>query len=133
MLAYLFSLGSEGQCNHDSSCFNVSRQKSPAMLALKYLFPLTPSLSPTFSFPHHINPVAYQQLLSQQRSLNAFGHTPPLIQQSPSSFSARQHPLTASPMSSHNSTNSEANQVTFTSLYFKVIPQIPLYGYVSLG
>uniref|UniRef100_A0AAX7SIC4 C2H2-type domain-containing protein n=1 Tax=Astatotilapia calliptera TaxID=8154 RepID=A0AAX7SIC4_ASTCA len=87
---------------------NNSRSSSAASSSYGHLS--VGGISPTFSFPHHINPVAYQQLLSQQRSLNAFGHTPPLIQQSPSSFSARQHPLTASPMSSHNSTNSEANQ-----------------------
>lgn len=69
-------------------------------------------ISPSFSFPPHINPVAYQQLLSQQRGLSAFGHTPPLIQPSPSSFSARQHPLSATAMSaSLNNSNSDANQV----------------------
>ncbi len=50
--------------------------------------------SPSFPFPHPINPVAYQQLLSQQRSLSAFGHTPPLLQPPPS-FSSR-HPLSLS-------------------------------------
>lgn len=69
-------------------------------------------ISPSFSFPPHINPVAYQQLLSQQRGLSAFGHTPPLIQPSASSFSARQHPLSATAMSaSLNNSNSDANQV----------------------
>lgn len=51
MLAYLFSLGSEGQCDHDSSCFNVSRQKSPAMLALKYLFSSHPLTQPDIQLP----------------------------------------------------------------------------------
>ncbi|XP_061906555.1 zinc finger protein GLI2-like [Entelurus aequoreus] len=37
-------------------------------------------LSPSFAFPHPINTVAYQQFLSQQRSICAFSHTPPLIQ-----------------------------------------------------
>uniref|UniRef100_A0A8D2ZCM9 C2H2-type domain-containing protein n=1 Tax=Scophthalmus maximus TaxID=52904 RepID=A0A8D2ZCM9_SCOMX len=46
-------------------------------------------LSPSFPFPHPINPMAYQQLLSQQRGLSAFGHTPPLIQPPPA-FSSRQ-------------------------------------------
>lgn len=69
-------------------------------------------ISPSFSFPPHINPVAYQQLLSQQRGLSAFGHTPPLIQPSPSSFSTRQHPLSASAMSAAlNNSSSDANQV----------------------
>ncbi|XP_032366128.1 zinc finger protein GLI2 [Etheostoma spectabile] len=88
---------------------NNSRSSSAASSSYGHLS--VGGISPSFSFPHPINPVAYQQLLSQQRSLNAFGHTPPLIQQSASSFSARQHPLPASPMStSHNSSNSEANQ-----------------------
>ncbi|XP_042350493.1 zinc finger protein GLI2a [Plectropomus leopardus] len=88
---------------------NNSRSSSAASSSYGHLS--VGGISPSFSFPHPINPVAYQQLLSQQRSLNAFGHTPPLIQPSPSSFSARQHPLTASPMSaSHNSSNSETNQ-----------------------
>lgn len=47
--------------------------------------------SPAFSFPHPINPVTYQQILTQQRGLSsAFGHTPPLIQPSPT-FPPRQH------------------------------------------
>ncbi|KAF7663412.1 hypothetical protein LDENG_00210860 [Lucifuga dentata] len=88
---------------------NNSRSSSAASSSYGHLS--VGGISPSFSFPHPINPVAYQQLLSQQRGLSAFGHTPPLIQQSPSSFSARQHPLTASSMStSHNSSNSEANQ-----------------------
>ncbi|XP_078119118.1 zinc finger protein GLI2a isoform X2 [Sander vitreus] len=88
---------------------NNSRSSSAASSSYGHLS--VGGISPSFSFPHPINPVAYQQLLSQQRSLNAFGHTPPLIQPSVSSFSARQHPLPASPMStSHNSSNSEANQ-----------------------
>ncbi|XP_034741500.1 zinc finger protein GLI2a [Etheostoma cragini] len=88
---------------------NNSRSSSAASSSYGHLS--VGGISPSFSFHHPINPVAYQQLLSQQRSLNAFGHTPPLIQPSASSFSARQHPLPASPMStSHNSSNSEANQ-----------------------
>lgn len=81
--------------------------RSSKIFILCFLF-----ISPSFSFPPHINPVAYQQLLSQQRGLSAFGHTPPLIQPSPSSFSARQHPLSASAMSAAlNSSSSDANQV----------------------
>uniref|UniRef100_A0A3P8U363 GLI family zinc finger 2a n=1 Tax=Amphiprion percula TaxID=161767 RepID=A0A3P8U363_AMPPE len=87
---------------------NNSRSSSAASSSYGHLS--VGGISPTFSFPHPINPVAYQQLLSQQRGLNAFGHTPPLIQPSASSFSARQHPLTASPMSTHNTSNSEPNQ-----------------------
>ncbi|KAF3842736.1 hypothetical protein F7725_001585 [Dissostichus mawsoni] len=84
---------------------------SDASIDLQTMIRTSPNslVAPSFSFPHPINPMAYQQLLAQQRSLNAFGHTPPLIQ--PTSYSARQHPLTASPMTTcHNSSNSEANQ-----------------------
>uniref|UniRef100_A0A8C9JEW1 GLI family zinc finger 2 n=1 Tax=Panthera tigris altaica TaxID=74533 RepID=A0A8C9JEW1_PANTA len=50
----------------------------------------TATCHPAFTFPHPINPVAYQQILSQQRGLgSAFGHTPPLIQPSPT-FLAQQ-------------------------------------------
>ncbi|XP_061648699.1 zinc finger protein GLI2a isoform X2 [Phyllopteryx taeniolatus] len=88
---------------------NNSRSSSAASSSYGHLS--VGGMSPSFSFPHPINPVAYQQLLSQQRGLNAFGHTPPLIQPPLSSFSARQHSLATPPLStSHNSTNSEANQ-----------------------
>uniref|UniRef100_A0A7N8WPP9 GLI family zinc finger 2a n=1 Tax=Mastacembelus armatus TaxID=205130 RepID=A0A7N8WPP9_9TELE len=87
---------------------NNSRSSSAASSSYGHLS--VGGISPSFSFPHPINPVAYQQLLSQQRGLNAFGQTPPLIQPSSSSFSARQHSLTASPMSTSNNPNSEANQ-----------------------
>ncbi|MEQ2273123.1 Zinc finger protein gli2, partial [Xenotaenia resolanae] len=87
---------------------NNSRSSSAASSSYGHLS--VGGISPTFSFPHPINPVTYQQLLSQQRPLNAFGHTPPLLQPSPSSFSARQHAVTASSMSSHNNSNSEVNQ-----------------------
>lgn len=62
------------------------------------------SCSPSFPFPHPINPMAYQQLLSQQRGLSAFGHTPPLLQP-PHTF-ARHQPglgLSSLPSSGHNS------------------------------
>ncbi|MEQ2297864.1 Zinc finger protein gli2, partial [Ameca splendens] len=88
---------------------NNSRSSSAASSSYGHLS--VGGISPTFSFPHPINPVTYQQLLSQQRPLNAFGHTPPLLQPSPSSFSAPQHAVTASSMSSHNNSNSEVNQV----------------------
>ncbi|XP_055361019.1 zinc finger protein GLI2a isoform X2 [Betta splendens] len=88
---------------------NNSRSSSAASSSYGHLS--VGGISPSFSFPHAINPVAYQQLLTQQRGLNAFGHTPPVVQPPPSSFSSRQHPLTASPMStSHNSSSSETNQ-----------------------
>uniref|UniRef100_A0A8C6WKZ3 GLI family zinc finger 2a n=1 Tax=Neogobius melanostomus TaxID=47308 RepID=A0A8C6WKZ3_9GOBI len=73
---------------------NNSRSSSAASSSYGHLS--VGGLSPSFSFPHPINPVAYQQLLSQQRGLNAFGHTPPMMQPSPASFSARQHQLSSS-------------------------------------
>lgn len=62
--------------------------------------------SPSFPFPHSINPVAYQQLLSQQRGLSAFGHTPPLIQPSPT-FSSR-HPLSLSALPTPTASDMDA-------------------------
>ncbi|KAM6892733.1 zinc finger protein GLI2-like [Lycodopsis pacificus] len=56
-------------------------------------------LSPSFPFPHPLNPMAYQHLLSQQRGLGAFGHTPPLVQ-SPPTFCVRQPGLGLSVSSS---------------------------------
>ncbi|XP_056145142.1 zinc finger protein GLI2a [Lampris incognitus] len=88
---------------------NNSRSSSAASSSYGHLS--VGGISPSFSFPHPINPVAYQQLLSQQRGLSAFGHTPPLIQPAASSFSARQHPLAGSTLpTSHTSSTSEANQ-----------------------
>ncbi|KAM6934631.1 zinc finger protein GLI2a [Xenentodon cancila] len=87
---------------------NNSRSSSAASSSYGHLS--VGGISPTFSLPHPINPVAYHQLLSHQRGFNTVGHTPTLIQPSPSSFSARQHPLTASPMSTHNSSSLEAKQ-----------------------
>ncbi|XP_043987952.1 zinc finger protein GLI2a isoform X4 [Gambusia affinis] len=76
---------------------NNSRSSSAASSSYGHLS--VGGLSPTFSFPHSLNPVAYQQLLSQQRPLNAFGHTAPLLQPPPPSFPARQHSNAASSMS----------------------------------
>ncbi|XP_047432181.1 zinc finger protein GLI2-like [Mugil cephalus] len=60
-------------------------------------------LSPSFPFPHPINPMAYQQLLSQQRGLSAFGHAPPLVQPA-AAFPGRQSGLGLSSLhgSAHN-------------------------------
>nr|XP_023478501.1 zinc finger protein GLI2 [Equus caballus]XP_023478502.1 zinc finger protein GLI2 [Equus caballus]XP_023478503.1 zinc finger protein GLI2 [Equus caballus]XP_023478504.1 zinc finger protein GLI2 [Equus caballus]XP_023478505.1 zinc finger protein GLI2 [Equus caballus] len=67
---------------------NNSRSSSAASGSYGHLS--AGALSPAFTFPHPLNPVAYQQILSQQRSLgSAFGHTPPLIQPSPT-FLAQQ-------------------------------------------
>lgn len=64
--------------------------------------------SPAFTFPHPINPVAYQQILSQQRGLgSAFGHTPPLIQPSPTFLAQQSMALTSiSTMPTQLSSNS---------------------------
>ncbi|XP_067155384.1 zinc finger protein GLI2 isoform X4 [Apteryx mantelli] len=68
---------------------NNSRSSSAASGSYGHLSAGT--ISPAFSFPHPINPVTYQQILNQQRGLSsAFGHTPPLIQPSPT-FPPRQH------------------------------------------
>ncbi|KFQ03371.1 hypothetical protein N329_05271, partial [Haliaeetus albicilla] len=68
---------------------NNSRSSSAASGSYGHLSAGT--ISPAFSFPHPINPVTYQQILTQQRGLSsAFGHTPPLIQPSPT-FPPRQH------------------------------------------
>ncbi|XP_029461037.1 zinc finger protein GLI2 [Rhinatrema bivittatum] len=68
---------------------NNSRSSSAASGSYGHLS--AGAISPAFSFPHPINPVAYQQILSQQRGLSsAFGHTPPLIQPSPT-FPPRHH------------------------------------------
>ncbi|KAM4626188.1 zinc finger protein GLI2 [Discoglossus pictus] len=65
---------------------NNSRSSSAASGSYGHLS--AGAISPAFSFPHPINPMAYQQLLNHQRSLGSFGHTP-LIQPSPT-FTSRQ-------------------------------------------
>uniref|UniRef100_A0A3B5QHM1 GLI family zinc finger 2b n=1 Tax=Xiphophorus maculatus TaxID=8083 RepID=A0A3B5QHM1_XIPMA len=66
---------------------NNSRSSSAASSSYGHLS--VGGLSPSFPFPHPINPMAYQQLLSQQRGLSAFGHNPPLVHPPPT-FSSRQ-------------------------------------------
>uniref|UniRef100_A0A8C5DFX4 Zinc finger protein GLI2-like n=1 Tax=Gouania willdenowi TaxID=441366 RepID=A0A8C5DFX4_GOUWI len=80
---------------------NNSRSSSAASSSYGHLS--VGGLSPSFPFPPHINPVAYQQLLSQQRGLSAFGHAPPLIQ-APPTFTSRQPGLGPSTLASsiHN-------------------------------
>ncbi|XP_036401764.1 zinc finger protein GLI2a [Megalops cyprinoides] len=87
---------------------NNSRSSSAASSSYGHLS--VGGISPSFTFPHPINPMAYQQILSQQRGLSAFGHTPPLIQPSPT-FSARSHPLgiSALPTVAHNN-HAESHQ-----------------------
>ncbi|CAL8266032.1 unnamed protein product [Lota lota] len=80
---------------------NNSRSSSAASSSYGHLS--VGGISPSYSFPHPINPMAYQQLLNQQRGLSAFGHTPPLLHPSPTSFPGRQHPLATSALTlSHN-------------------------------
>ncbi|CAB1327987.1 unnamed protein product [Coregonus sp. 'balchen'] len=90
---------------------NNSRSSSAASSSYGHLS--VGGISPSFTFPHHINPMAYQQLLSQQRGLSAFGHTPPLIQPPPT-FSSRQSSLGLSslPPSSHNHNNGSQSKNT---------------------
>uniref|UniRef100_A0A8C1BDJ1 GLI family zinc finger 2a n=1 Tax=Cyprinus carpio carpio TaxID=630221 RepID=A0A8C1BDJ1_CYPCA len=89
---------------------NKSRSSSAASSSYGHLS--VGAISPSFTFPHPITPVAYHQLLSQQRGLNAFGHTPPLLHPSPS-LSTRQTLVTAAALTNNNSadTNTESSQV----------------------
>ncbi|KAJ1190281.1 hypothetical protein NDU88_007019 [Pleurodeles waltl] len=91
---------------------NNSRSSSAASGSYGHLS--AGALSPAFSFPHPINPMAYQHLLNQQRSLSAaFGHTPPLLQPSPT-FASRQHMAVIAanpgPAPLSNSSQLESNQ-----------------------
>ncbi|XP_048224891.1 zinc finger protein GLI2 isoform X2 [Perognathus longimembris pacificus] len=73
---------------------NNSRSSSAASGSYGHLS--AGALSPAFTFPHPINPVAYQQILNQQRGLgSAFGHTPPLIQPSPTFLAQQPMALTS--------------------------------------
>ncbi|KAJ8793755.1 hypothetical protein J1605_003566 [Eschrichtius robustus] len=86
---------------------NNSRSSSAASGSYGHLSAGT--LSPAFTFPHPINPVAYQQILSQQRGLgSAFGHTPPLIQPSPT-FLAQQPTAFTSINATSTQLNSSSN------------------------
>ncbi|XP_072114799.1 zinc finger protein GLI2a isoform X1 [Mobula birostris] len=93
---------------------NNSRSSSAASGSYGHLS--AGAISPAFSFPHPINPVTiqmHQQILNQQRTLNsAFGHTPPLIQPSPT-FAPRQHLSSTSavlPPTQANNASSEVSQ-----------------------
>ncbi|XP_051704734.2 zinc finger protein GLI2 [Oryctolagus cuniculus] len=91
---------------------NNSRSSSAASGSYGHLSAGT--LSPAFTFPHPINPVAYQQILSQQRGLgSAFGHTPPLIQPSPT-FLAQQ-PLALTSISTTPSQLNSSNCLSESS------------------
>nr|XP_023682700.1 zinc finger protein GLI2 isoform X1 [Paramormyrops kingsleyae]XP_023682701.1 zinc finger protein GLI2 isoform X1 [Paramormyrops kingsleyae]XP_023682702.1 zinc finger protein GLI2 isoform X1 [Paramormyrops kingsleyae] len=101
---------------------NNSRSSSAASSSYGHLS--VGAISPSFPFPHPINPVAYQQILSQQRGLSAFGHTPPLVQPAPT-LSARQHPLGLStlPPAIH-STESSKNASSDSAVSSTVNPMI---------
>ncbi|XP_026073507.1 zinc finger protein GLI2-like isoform X2 [Carassius auratus] len=88
---------------------NNSRSSSAASSSYGHLS--VGAISPSFTFPHPITPVAYHQLLSQQRGLNAFGHTPPLLHPSPS-LSSRQTLVAAAALNNNNSadTNTDSSQ-----------------------
>ncbi|KAM8934734.1 zinc finger protein GLI2 isoform 2-T2 [Pelodytes ibericus] len=85
---------------------NNSRSSSAASGSYGHLS--AGAISPAFSFHHPINPVAYQQLLTHQRSLSAtFGHTP-LIHPSPTFASRQQGALPSAntaPAHNNNSTS----------------------------
>uniref|UniRef100_A0A3B4XQM3 GLI family zinc finger 2b n=1 Tax=Seriola lalandi dorsalis TaxID=1841481 RepID=A0A3B4XQM3_SERLL len=102
---------------------NNSRSSSAASSSYGHLS--VGGLSPSFPFPHPINPMAYQQLLSQQRGLSAFGHTPPLIQPPPT-FSSRQPGLGLSslPASAHNSDLTSKNPSGDSAVSSTVDPMI---------
>uniref|UniRef100_A0A8C2Q627 C2H2-type domain-containing protein n=1 Tax=Cyprinus carpio TaxID=7962 RepID=A0A8C2Q627_CYPCA len=87
---------------------NNSRSSSAASSSYGHLS--VGGISPSFPFPHSINPVAYQHLLSQQRGLSAFGHTPPLLQPSPM-FSSR-HPLSLSTLQTPSANDTETRNTT---------------------
>lgn len=88
---------------------NNSRSSSAASGSYGHLS--AGAISPAFSFPHPINPMAYQQLLNQQRSLNStFGHNP-LIHPSPT-FAPRQQgcvPASSPAPAPTNSSNAAPN------------------------
>ncbi|XP_062861660.1 zinc finger protein GLI2a [Trichomycterus rosablanca] len=87
---------------------NNSRSSSNASSSYGHLS--VGAISPSFTFPHPITPVAYQQLLSQQRGLSAFGHTPPILQPTPA-FISRQQPIgTTTAHSTNNVASKDASQ-----------------------
>ncbi|EPY75904.1 hypothetical protein CB1_001533038 [Camelus ferus] len=110
---------------------NNSRSSSAASGSYGHLS--AGALSPAFTFPHPINPVAYQQILSQQRGLgSAFGHTPPLIQPSPT-FLAQQPMALASinatptQLSSNSNCLSDANQQSSESAVSSTVNPIVIH------
>ncbi|XP_076857857.1 zinc finger protein GLI2a [Brachyhypopomus gauderio] len=86
---------------------NNSRSSSNASSSYGHLS--VGAISPSFTFPHPITPVAYQQLLSHPRGLGALGHTPHLLQPS-ASFSARQSQLCPVAHAGSGNPGTEVNQ-----------------------
>ncbi|KAE8581676.1 hypothetical protein XENTR_v10024892 [Xenopus tropicalis] len=108
---------------------NNSRSSSAASGSYGHLS--AGAISPAFSFPHPINPVAYQQLLSQQRSLtSSFGHAP-LLHPSPTFAPRQQGALTSAnpaPPSNNSSTpdsvlNKGSSESAVSSTVNQVIPK----------
>ncbi|XP_057192696.1 zinc finger protein GLI2a isoform X2 [Triplophysa rosa] len=87
---------------------NNSRSSSAASSSYGHLS--VGAISPSFAFPHPITPIAYHQLLSQHRGLNAFGHAPPLLQPTPSLSSRQQTLVAAAALSNNTDTNTDTSQ-----------------------
>ncbi|XP_075037244.1 zinc finger protein GLI2 [Mixophyes fleayi] len=105
---------------------NNSRSSSAASGSYGHLS--AGAISPAFSFPHPINPVAYQQLLNQQRSLNStFGHSP-LIHPSPTFVARQQGSLaTSSPAPAggvNTASNSSLNKQSSESAVSSTVNQV---------
>ncbi|XP_026888923.2 zinc finger protein GLI2a isoform X1 [Electrophorus electricus] len=83
---------------------NNSRSSSNASSSYGHLS--VGAISPSFTFSH---PVAYQQLLSQQRGLSALGHAPHLLQPT-ASFGTRQPQLCLATHSTSSNPNTEVCQ-----------------------
>ncbi|XP_044160245.1 zinc finger protein GLI2 [Bufo gargarizans] len=107
---------------------NNSRSSSAASGSYGHLS--AGAISPAFSFPHPINPVAYQQLLNQQRSLNStFGHSP--LIHPPPSFALRQQgcvptssPAPAPTISSTAASNPGQNKQNSESAVSSTVNQV---------
>ncbi|KAM3916809.1 LOW QUALITY PROTEIN: zinc finger protein GLI2 [Leptodactylus fuscus] len=104
---------------------NNSRSSSAASGSYGHLS--AGALSPAFSFPHPINPMAYQQLLNQQRSLSStFGHSP-LIHPSPTFVSRQQGCVPASspaPAPTNTTSNPSQNKQSSESAVSSTVNQV---------
>ncbi|XP_053327858.1 zinc finger protein GLI2 [Spea bombifrons] len=105
---------------------NNSRSSSAASGSYGHLS--AGAISPAFGFTHPINPAAYQQLLTQQRSLSSsFGHAP-LIHPSPTFASRQQGALpTANPApaaNGHSAADSAPNKPSSESAVSSTVNQV---------